>query len=91
VVGYIDVAIRGLAETTEWAFGEKFIDSLQFEGGVSPAQLSNNPDRFKSDSPDFNMAQDLWACKGVLNISGGVDFYQDFAWRRKKRQNSPGG
>lgn len=88
--GYIDVAIRGLAETVGWKFGEAFINSLKFEGGVSPEQISNNPDRFKKDSPGFDMAQDFWACKGTLNVSGGVEFYQDFAWRRKKNPKFSG-
>lgn len=87
---YVDIAIRGLAETTGWGFGERFLDSMRFGDGIRPDQVSNNPDKFKKDSPGFDEAESFWACKGMLHVSGGIDFYQDFAWRRRAKPRFSG-
>lgn len=89
---YIQVAIRTKIETTGWGVGEKLIDSLSLNGGLLlPEQVSDNPDKFTESFLEKALCERIWAAKGSSRANGVLsDFYQGFAWRRKKSIKSLG-
>lgn len=82
----MQIAIRTKAETTNWRVGEELIDSLNVGGGLlAPEQVSHNADKFVDAFMGKNESKGIWASKASIRINGALsDFYQDFAWRRKK-------
>lgn len=89
---YIKISIRTKIETTDWAVGEKFIDSLGLEGGLLiPELISHNADRFRDPFMGKALCRDVWASK-VLMRGGGflLDYFQDFAWKRRRFITSKG-
>ena len=82
----IQIAIRTKVETIGWDVGEKFIDSLDLGGDLLvPEQVSHNADRFKEPFMGKAASEGVWASKGSIRANGSLfDFYDDFAWRRKK-------
>ena len=82
----MQIAIRTKAETTDWRIGEELIASLNVSGGLLvPEQVSHNADKFVEAFMGRNESQRIWASKASIRIDGALsDFYQDFAWRRKK-------
>lgn len=89
---YVQISIRTRTDTIDWSVGEQFIDSLEKTGGkLTPEYVSHNFDRI--DEPFLNKlsCENLWASKGLLNFNGAsLDFYQDFAWKRKRAVRSAG-
>ncbi|RYF50778.1 MAG: hypothetical protein EOO38_04850 [Cytophagaceae bacterium] len=83
---YMQIAIRTKAETTDWRLGEELIASLNVSGGLLvPEQVSHNADKFVEAFMGGDESQRIWASKVSIRIDGALsDFYQDFAWRRKK-------
>ncbi|WP_454834558.1 hypothetical protein [Pseudomonas lini] len=83
---YIQIAIRTRAETISWGVGEKFIDSLSLGGDLLvPEQVSQNADKFIEPFMGKAASEGVWASKASIRVNGTLsDFYQDFAWRRKK-------
>ncbi len=89
---YIQIAIRTKSETIGWSAGEKLIDSLSLNGGLLlPEQVSHNEDKFTEPFVGKPACESLWASKAPIRVNGALsDFYQDFAWRRKKAVKSSG-
>jgi hypothetical protein len=89
---YIQVAIRTKAETVDWGIGEKLIDSMNLNGGLlTPEQVSHNEDKFTEPFLGKSACEGIWASKAAMRVNGALsDFYQDFAWRRKKAIKSSG-
>nr|WP_269807884.1 hypothetical protein [Pseudomonas agronomica] len=83
---YIQIAIRTRAETVGWDVGEKFIDSLSLGGGLlAPEQVSHNADEFTEPFMGKAASESVWASKASIRVNGTLsEFYQDFAWRRKR-------
>lgn len=89
---YVQIAIRTKSETIGWGVGEAFIASLSRDGGVLvPEQVSHNADKFVESFMGMAASEACWASKAAIRINGALsDFYQDFAWRRKKRLKALG-
>lgn len=89
---YIQISIRTRAETIDWQVGEKLIDSLSAsEGVLFPEKISHNADNISTEFIGKAQAEKSWAEKASLRFDGTLsDYYQDFAWRRKKRIKSYG-
>ncbi len=89
---YIQVAIRTKAETIDWGVGERLIDSLSLNGGLLlPEQVSHNADKFTEPFLGKTSCESVWASKASIRTNGALsDFYQDFAWKRKKAIKSLG-
>jgi len=89
---YIQIAIRTKAETIDWGVGEKLIDSLGVSGGVLlPEQVSHNAAKFTETVLGKGSCESFWASTASIRTNGTLsDFYQDFAWRRKKSIKSSG-
>lgn len=89
---YIKIAIRTKAETIDWGVGEKLIDSLNLNDGLLlPEQVSHNADKFTEPFLGKVLCEGVWASKASMRVNGALsDFYQDFAWRRKKTIKSSG-
>jgi len=89
---YIQIAIRTKAETIDWGVGERLIDSLSLSGGLLlPEQISHNADKFTEPFLGKNSCESAWASKASIRTNGALsDFYQDFAWKRKKTIKSSG-
>lgn len=83
---YVQIAIRTKSATNDWSFGDQLIDSLSFGGGLlAPELISNNPDKFTNPFLGKDASKDIWTSKLIVRGSGTEsDFFQDFAWRRKK-------
>jgi hypothetical protein len=83
---YIQIAIRTRVETVGWDVGEKFIDSLSLGGGLlAPEQVSHNADEFAEPFMGKAASESVWASKASIRVNGALsEFYQDFAWRRKR-------
>lgn len=89
---YVQIAIRTKSETIGWGVGEAFIASLSRDGGVLvPEQVSHNADKFVESFMGMAASEACWASKAAIRINGALsDFYQDFAWRRKKKVKGSG-
>ncbi len=90
---YIEISITTRKETIDWAVGEKFIDSLSMEDGLLiPESISHNADRFRNSFVGKAFCKEAWASKAVLHTGDGLpsDFFQDFAWKRKRSIASKG-
>lgn len=89
---YIQIAIRTKTETIGWGVGEKLINSLSLNGGLLlPEQVSHNADKITEPFLGKAACEDIWASKATMRVNGALsDFYQDFAWRRKKAIKSSG-
>jgi len=89
---YIQIAIRTKVETIGWNSGEKLIDSLGLNGELLlPEQVSHNADKFTEPFLGKASCESVWASKASIRANGALlDFYQDFAWRRKKAIKSSG-
>jgi hypothetical protein len=89
---YIQIAIRTKAETINWGIGEKLIDSLSLGGGLLlPEQVSHNADKFTEPFLGKASCESVWASKASVRANGALsDFYQDFAWRKKKTIKASG-
>lgn len=89
---YIQIAIRTKAETIDWGVGEKLIDSLSLSGRLLlPEQVSHNADKFTEPFLGKTSCESVWASKASMRANGALsDFYQDFAWKRKKAIKSSG-
>ncbi len=89
---YVRIAIRTKSETIGWGVGEAFIASLsRDEGLLVPEQVSHNADKFGESFMGVAASEACWASKAALRFNGTLlDFYQDFAWRRKKAVKSTG-
>jgi len=91
---YIQISIRTKIDTSEVTLGERLIGSLLECGDyLAPEQVSHNADRI---TEPFSVAaqdafQEMWASVASLRANGSLfDFYQDFAWRRKRAVKSSG-
>ncbi|NVZ29651.1 hypothetical protein HX881_29155 [Pseudomonas gingeri] len=83
---YVQIAIRTKSETIGWGVGEAFVASLsRDEGLLVPEQVSHNADKFIEPFMGTAASEGDWAAKAAIRVNGVLsDFYQDFAWRRKK-------
>ena len=89
---YIQLAIRTKSKTIGWGTGEKLIDSLSMSGGLLlPELVSHNADKFTEPFLGSTSCESVWASKASIRANGTLsDFYQDFAWKRKKAIKSSG-
>lgn len=89
---YIQLSIRTRSETIDLSIGQKLIDSLCVsEGVLFPERISHNPDMVANTFGEKESYQQFWASKSSMRVNGSpFDFYQDFAWRRKKNIRSVG-
>jgi hypothetical protein len=89
---YIQISIRTRAETIDWKIGEKLIDSLCASGDLLlPEKISHNADKISEDFLGKVESERYWAEKASISFNGTLsDFYQDFAWRRRKAIKSAG-
>lgn len=89
---YIRIAIRTRAETIDWGVGERLIDTLSLNGGLLlPDQVSHCADKFTEPFAGKASCESVWASKGSIRANGALsDFYQDFAWKRKRAIRSSG-
>lgn len=89
---YIQISIKTKSATVGWGVGEKLIDSLSLNGGLLlPEQVSHNADKFTEPFIGKAASEGVWASKAAIRVNGSLsDFYQDFAWRRKKAIKSSG-
>lgn len=83
---YIKISIKTKSKTIGWDTGEAFIGSLGANNGLLiPEQISHDVDRFADSCIGVDVNEGIWASKGTMSVNGSLsDFYQDFAWRRKK-------
>ena len=87
---YVDMIIRTRAETSDWAYGARFLQSLcQYGDLLVPEQMSHNYDRFsgKELEPFVGIAEaeKKWAVDSSRSYDGVfVKNYEYFAWRRRK-------
>ena len=87
---YIQIGIRTKIETSSWDVGDVFLASLE-NSGISPEQVSNNADKFTDKFLSRSESEKYWSSPAIL-VSNGIkiNFYQDFAWRRKHVVRSSG-
>lgn len=88
---YVQITVRTKIDTADWLLGERFISFLEGTGKLAPEYVSHNSDRVSEPFLGKSSCEHLWASKALLSFKGtSVDFYQDFAWRRKKALRSSG-
>ena len=86
----IDIRIRTRAETSDWAYGKQFLQSLYRWGDLLvPDRMSHNPDNFSNEEAEPFTGVDEAEKKWALDISRSYDgvflkLHQWFAWRRRK-------
>lgn len=88
----MQVAIRTKVDTFHWGVGKSLIESLG-DGGelLCLEQISHNPDKFTEPFLGKSECEKWWATKGSLRVNGSLsEYYEDFAWRRKKAVKSSG-
>jgi len=82
--------IRTRAETSDWAYGKRFLQSLyQWGDLLVPERMSHNYDNFSDREAEpfaeIGEAEKKWAVDRSRSYDGiFVKNYEYFAWRRKK-------
>ncbi|WP_460745153.1 hypothetical protein [Microvirgula curvata] len=89
---YVRFTINTRAETIGWSVGERLIDSLAInDGALMPEYVSHNADKVTDPFVNKSKAENLWAEKATIRFNGALsEFYQDFAWRRRKNTKYTG-
>lgn len=87
---FVQIAIRTRIDTTDIALGRALIALLD-RHGLSPEQVSFNPDKFKDEFLGDESITHWWAALATIKSQGrSYESPMPFAWRRKKAVRSTG-
>lgn len=89
---YIQIAIRTRIHTADWMVGRQLLDLLADNGGLlTPEYVSNNADKITSPFVGIDGSENIWASPIAVRVNGALsEFFEDFAWARKKSIKSSG-
>jgi hypothetical protein len=87
---YVQISIRTRVDTTELERGRALVALLDSHG-LTPEQVSFNPDKFKDDFLGDESLERWWAAIATVRSQGrSFEAPMPFAWRRKKVVRSSG-
>lgn len=87
---YVQISIRTRVDTTDLERGRALVALLDSHG-LSPEQVSFNPDKFKDDFLGDESLQRWWAAMATIKSQGySFEAPMPFAWRRKRVVKSSG-
>lgn len=87
---YVQISIRTRVDTTELERGRELVALLDSHG-LTPEQVSFNPDKFKDDFLGDESLERWWAVMATVKSQGrSFEAPMPFAWRRKRVVKSSG-